>query len=260
MFPYDAALLAAILSKPRSIADVLTAMNMMEATFQDADGLKWFHWLYLQVTQAVETRVVSGGFASLAWLAELDVQFADLYFDALRLTIQGQRAPGCWRALFDRRNEVLTARIQFAMAGVNAHINHDLPIAIVNTCIATGVVPRHGSPEYLDYTAVNSTLDALVDVAKRELRMRLLGDALPPVSHLETTIASWNMSAAREAAWTNAEILWTVRGTPVLTKRFLDGLDGLTAVAGKALLTPVPLIEPVIGPPTSSARVRPEVP
>src|SRR5512133_779262 len=119
MFPYDGALVAAIQSKPRSIADVLAAMDTMEASLQDDDGLKWFHWLYLQVTQAVETRVVSGGFASLAWLAELDVQFADLYFNALRLTIQGQRAPGCWRSLFDRRNEVLVARIQFAMAGVN---------------------------------------------------------------------------------------------------------------------------------------------
>ena len=66
MFPYDPALLAAIPPKPRSIADVLTAMNTMEAVLQDGDGLKWFHWLYLQVTQAVETRVVAGGFASLA--------------------------------------------------------------------------------------------------------------------------------------------------------------------------------------------------
>lgn len=241
MFPYDAALVAAIQSKPRSIADVLAAMNTMEASLVDADGLKWFNWLYLQVTEAVQTRVVRGGFASLAWLAELDVQFAELYFNALRLTLQGQRAPSCWRSLFDRRTHILVARIQFAMAGVNAHINHDLPIAIVNTCVATGTLPRHGSTEYLDYTAVNSTLDGLVDLAKRELQLRLLGDALPPVSHLETTIASWNMSAAREAAWTNAEILWSLRGMPALAKRFLDGLDGLTSVAGKTLLTPVPV-------------------
>jgi hypothetical protein len=241
VFPYDPALLAAIPSKPRSIPEVLAAMDTIEASLQDADGLKWFHWLYLQVTRAVETRVVSGGFASLAWLAELDVQFAGLYFNALRQNLQGQRAPGCWRSLFDRRNQVLVARIQFAMAGVNAHINHDLPIAIVNTCLATGTVPLHGSPEYLDYTAVNTTLDSLVDMAKRELRMRLLGDALPPVSHLETTLAAWNMAAAREAAWTNAEILWSLRGMPALSKRFLDGLDGLTSVAGKSLLTPGPV-------------------
>jgi hypothetical protein len=48
----------------------------------DGDGLKWFNWLYLQVTQAVEARVASGGFADPAWLAQLDVQFAHLYFSA----------------------------------------------------------------------------------------------------------------------------------------------------------------------------------
>jgi uncharacterized protein DUF5995 len=241
MFPYDPALLAAVQSKPASIPEVLETMDMMEATLQDADGLKWFHWLYLQVTQAVEKRVVAGGFASLAWLAELDVQFAELYFSALRQALAGQRSPGCWRLLFDRRNHALVARIQFALAGINAHINHDLPMAIVNTCLATGTVPLHGSQEYQDYTATNTTLDSLIDRAKRELMCRLLGDPLPPISHLEDTLAAWNVSAAREAAWTNAEILWGLRGLPFMADRFEDGLDGLTAVAGKTLLTPVPL-------------------
>ncbi len=241
MFPYDAALLAAVKPAPRSIADVLAAMDSMEAPMADGDGLKWFHWLYLQVTHAVETRVVAGGFASLAWLAELDVRFAELYFAALRQSLAGGVAPACWRSVFERRTDVRAARVQFALAGINAHINHDLPIAIVNTCQATGTVPRHGSPEYQDYTAVNSTLEGLMATARRELMCRLLGDALPAVSHLEDTVAAWNISAARETAWTNAEILWSLRAAPPLGARFLAGLDGLTAVAGKALLVPVPM-------------------
>jgi hypothetical protein len=72
------------------------------------------------------------------------------------------------------------------------------------------------------------------------LLVRLLGDPLPPVSHLEDTIAAWNVSAAREAAWQNAELLWHLRDAPPLSSNFLDTLDGLTTVAGKALLVPVP--------------------
>ena len=84
------------------------------------------------------------------------------------------------------------------------------------------------------------TLDALIESAKQTLRVRLLGDALPPVSHLEDTVAAWSVSAAREAAWQNAELLWHLRDLRPLSSNFLDTLDGLTTVVSKALLVPVP--------------------
>jgi hypothetical protein len=138
------------------------------------------------------------------------------------------------------RDKTRIARIQFALAGINAHINHDLCIAIVATSTNTGTVPSHGTPQYSDYTAVNAPLDGLIETAKQTLHVRLLGDALPPVSHLEDTIAAWGTSAAREQAWNNAEILWLLKNTPLVTASYLEGLDGLTTFAGKALLVPVP--------------------
>jgi len=54
MFPYDPEILAALLTPPKSVADVIRIMLNIEATCSDSDGLKWFNWLYLQVTQAVE--------------------------------------------------------------------------------------------------------------------------------------------------------------------------------------------------------------
>jgi hypothetical protein len=240
MFPYDAALLAAVQMPPQSIADVLQTMQMIGGTCIDGDGLKWFNWLYLQVTQSVETRVASGGFSDPAWLAELDVQFARLYFGALESALRDQSSPGCWQALFERRDQAAVARIQFALAGINAHINHDLPQAIVATCQVTATSPQYGGEQYQDYTALNSNLDSLIESAKRTLHVRLLGDPLPPVSHLEDTIAAWSVSAAREAAWQNAELLWHLRSVPPLSSTFMDTLDGLTTVAGKALLVPVP--------------------
>lgn len=240
MCPYDPVLLAAVRTPPQSIADVLQTMQTIRATCIDGDGLKWFNWLYLQVTQAVETRVASGGFTDPAWLAELDVQFARLYFGALESALRDQSTPGCWQALFDRRNEAAIARIQFALAGINAHINHDLPQAIVATCQVTATIPEYGGEQYQDYTALNSTLDSLIESAKQTLHVRLLGDPLPPVSHLEDTIAAWSVSAAREAAWHNAELLWHLRSGSPLSSTFITTLDGLTTVASKALLVPVP--------------------
>ena len=235
MFPYDDKLLAAVQGTPQSVDEVIRTMEAIGAICSDGDALKWFNWLYLSVTQAVAARVDAGGFQDPAWMATLDVQFAGLYFEALRAGLSGQTPPRCWKALFDRRNWTALARIQCALAGINAHINHDLPVAIVRT----GTMPVHRDAHYEDYTALNSTLSAQVDSAKTELHVRLLGDLLPPVSQLEDTVAAFSVTAAREAAWNNAEMMWALGAFPRLSARMLDTLDGMTAVIGKTLLVPV---------------------
>jgi hypothetical protein len=240
VFPYDPTLLAAAKTNPESVDDVLRTMRVIADACIDGDGLKWFNALYLQVTQAVQRRIVSGGFNDPQWLAGLDVQFARLYFKALASSLSGKPTPGCWQVLFDSRSETPIARIQFALAGVNAHINHDLPQAIVANGQATRIIPVHACAQYSDYTNLNSTLDSLIETAKRELHVRLLGDPLPPFSRLEDTIAAWNVSAARESAWNNAELLWHLEDKPPLAATFMNTLDGLTTVAGKTLMVPVP--------------------
>jgi Family of unknown function (DUF5995) len=240
MFPYDSTLLAAVQAVPQSVDDVLQTLQTIDTTCVAGDGLKWFNWLFSQITQAVEARVVSGGFDDPAWLAQLDVQFARLYFSALESWLSDQASAACWEVLFSSRGQANIARIQFALAGVNAHINHDLAQAIATTCQITGTTPDHGGTHYNDYTALNSTLDGRIESAKSTLNVRLLGDALPPISRLEDTIAAWNVSAAREKAWQNAEHLWLVRSSPLLASSFMDMLDGFTIVIGKTLLVPVP--------------------
>jgi hypothetical protein len=240
MFPYDAQLLACLQTPPASIADVLATMQSIDALAVDGDGLKWFNWLYFQVTQSVETRVSAGGFADQAFLSELDVQFAQLYFNALKNFLSNAQLPDCWNSLLTQRSQTELMRLQFAMAGINAHINHDLPIALVATCQAQNLVPQHNTTQYTDYTSLNTTLDSLIEEAKQTLNVRLLGDALPAASIVENTIAAWSVSAAREAAWNNSELLWHLRAEPLFSAGFLDTLDGLTSVVSKALLVPIP--------------------
>ncbi len=159
MFAYDSAILAVVSKAPQSVPDVVQIMQTIQSTCADGDGLKWFNWLYLGVTQKVLARVGSGGFSDPAWMAALDVQFANFYFAALRASLSGEETPGCWQALFAQRNQSAIARIQFALAGMNAHINHDLPLAIMATCKTSAGAPQHGTAHYNDYTALNSTLD-----------------------------------------------------------------------------------------------------
>jgi len=138
MFPYDTALLATDRPLPNLSQTFSKPSRASAALCIDGDGLKWFNWVYLQVTQAVEARVAGGGFTDPTWLAQLDVQFARLYFTALKSSLCGQPTSPCWQVLFTGRNQGAIARIQFALAGMNAHINHDLPEAFVTTSQVTG--------------------------------------------------------------------------------------------------------------------------
>ena len=267
MFAYDPELAAATEKPPQSVAEVLQTLQTIEAICVEGDGLRWFNRLYREVTQSVAglvndtspqqaqpqqaippqpakdgpAGVPRTAFHDPQWLAELDVQFGRLYLKALHDRLTGGSCPGCWDAFFAVRDNALIARIQFALAGINAHINRDLAAAITATCAARNTVPQHGTPQYADYTAINSTLEALIETAKRELHVRLLGDALPEISRLEDTVAAWGTGAAREQAWRHAEALWQLRHLPTIAAGYLDGLDGLTTFGNKALLVPVPL-------------------
>jgi len=238
MFPYDPTILAAVQAKPQKIADVFRIMQTIDVTCVEEDGLKWFNWLYMTVTQALENKVAGGGFNDPAWLSELDVLFARLYFDALAGELSGGSRPESWKAMFSVRNQVKISRIQFAMAGMNAHINHDLPMAVVSTCQATNTAPQRGTYQYNDYTSVNAMLDGLIDQAKQKLNVRLPGDPLPAVSHLEDLIATWDISIFREKSWDTAQSLWGESGAEINLR--MDQRDAIVAALSAALLIPVP--------------------
>jgi hypothetical protein len=175
MSPTDTQLLQVLATPAATVADVLAHLQDMDAVLPPQDGLKWFTWLYLQVTQAVESSLGTGPWNDPDWLRGLDVNFASLYFTALQNDLQGSGpVPMCWKTVFDARDKTHLARIQFALAGINSHINHDLPSAMVTTCEQRGVTPTHGGPQYQDDSAINGVLDNLVETAKREPCFRSL--------------------------------------------------------------------------------------
>ena len=236
-FAYDDQVAALVAKDAASIDDVVAKLQGVDALLDGTrDGLKWFNTLYLEVTLAVKDRVArndfSSGAAGSAYIATLDFAFANLYFAALRGWLGGGALPESWRVLLEQRGNAALARIQFALAGVNAHINRDLAVAVVNTCAQ----PRHGTVEYTAYTEVNTTLDSLVEQAKTELMVSLPGDSLAAVDTVEQVVASWSVEAARESAWVHAEVLAALEVESELGRRFIESTDGAAALAGKALL------------------------
>ena len=236
----DNPLLTSATSQPTTVAEVIAALEAIDGLLPDTDGLKWFNWLYLTVTKAVDLNIAAEAWHNPAWLTQLDVVFAGLYLSALSAWLTpGETAPKCWAILFDSRNDAKLARIQFALAGINAHIDHDLSEAVVETCRQFGIAPVHQSPEYLDYTQVNNILEPIVNQAKSQLLTGLLGDDLPSIDYVENMAAAFGLRTAREAAWTNGEILFHVEVIPGLGDRFLDGLDNAATRAARGLLAPL---------------------
>jgi hypothetical protein len=233
--------LLAIASTPvDSIPQVIASLEAIDQTLPDTDGLKWFNWLYLNASRAVNASLTADRWLNKRWISTLDVVFARCYLSALeRWLTPGSSPPKCWQLLFRSRADARLARIQFALAGANAHINHDLPQAVIETCKQLGFEPVHLSSQYEDYCQVNVVLDPMADRAKVELQAGLLGDKLPAVHLVESLAAMWSLRSVREAAWTNAEIEWHLRTLPTLAARYRDALDDTTELASRGLLAPV---------------------
>jgi len=220
-----------------TVAGVLQMMTDIDQSLPDTDGLKWFNHLYLAVTTAIRDSVATTTFNDPAWIEQLDVIFANLYFNALALGADDvSAAPAAWQPLLAARSDPGLAKIQFALAGMNAHINRDLPVAIVQIYQATGGAPSRADPHYADYETVNGILETVETQVKQEFTTGILGAVDAVAGPLDDVLAMWSVRAARDAAWTHAEVLWNLRDLPDLQNNFLATLDDFTGFAGRGLL------------------------
>ena len=123
-------------------------MTAISAALPPTDGLACFNRMYLIVTERVRTEVDSTFYGDPAFMAALDVTFFNLYLGAVtgfkRGAADGRRV--LERAAGRAGRPPLFAPLQFALAGMNADINHDLPMAVVATCRDLSYRARPGDP------------------------------------------------------------------------------------------------------------------
>ena len=228
-----------------SIDDVLSIMTAIDSHLPDSDGVKWFNRLYLEVTHSVLNAVTGSAFRDPQFMSKLDVVFANLYFAAMGAgDVDPSRAPSAWRPLLRARRNRGIARLQFALAGMNAHINRDLPEGIVQVFEALGGDPTSNDARREDFDSVNELLERVEGEVKADFSVGVIGIVDIAAGRVDDIAAMWNVRVARNAAWTNAEVLWTLRRMPHIRSAFFDTLDRSTGLAGRGLLTPTG-IDPV---------------
>lgn len=226
------------------IKEVLARLEAIEKELPDTDGVKWFNRLYLEMTQEVDA-VPNERQAAPPFLEKLDVVFANHYFAAYDTAGTGSLPAGypfhAWKPLFEARHERGIAPVQFALAGMNAHINHDLSISVCETCTELGRDLRNDSPEREDYDSVNGMIAAVEKRMKKWMMTGLLKDLDRVFNPVDDIIAVWNVEAARAAAWVRAQVLWSLRALAPLRREYEEMNDSATGFASRALLVPVGL-------------------
>jgi Family of unknown function (DUF5995) len=227
-----------------NIKEVLARLEAIESERPTSDGVKWFNRLYLEMTQQVDA-VPPQHQDAPPFLEKLDVVFANRYFAAYDTAGTGSPPAGypfhAWKPLFEARFERGIAPVQFALAGMNAHINHDLSIAVCETCAELGRELRNDSPEHKDYDSVNGMIATVEKRMKKWMMTGLLKELDRVFRPVDDIIAVWNVEAARAAAWVRAEVLWSLRELPPLRHEYEEMNDSATGFAGRALLVPVGL-------------------
>jgi hypothetical protein len=219
-----------------SVQDVITRLRRIDSELPPADGAAVFNRMYLTVTEAVAAELEADTvFKDPVFMEHLDVTFASFWIGAYDAGIHD--VPRAWAALFERRHDRAVLPIQFALAGMNSHIGHDLPVAVVETCQERDTSLAQAGVRH-DYEAVNRLLAECESKVRRSFLTapgQEVDAHLGPVVHI---VDSWEIDKARDVAWVNAEAMWAIRHVGSLAKRYRAALASTIGMASRYLLTP----------------------
>jgi len=232
--------------RPTDVAAVVDQLARLQGYLDQvppllgSNPLADFNKLYRTITESVLDRLNTGRFRDPEFLALLDVEFAARYFDALRFwSVTSGDCPRVWGVIFKRIAGPDVRALPSAVAGVNAHINYDLPFALIRTFEQLNLTPVDDSDQHHDYLQVNDIFaEAIPDLRRSYLdKVQLLIDTMN--GDLDDWWQGEMVEYSRNVAWRNAQKLWGVRHDPASVERERDRLDDISSLLGRLLLSPL---------------------
>jgi hypothetical protein len=221
-----------------TLDDVVTGFADLERAFQaNGDHRAIFATLYLVVSREMRDRVAQRAFLDPDWVHLYAVTFANFYRTALEAYDGGHASdvPRAWRLCFDAAAARTGLVLQDMLLGVNAHVNHDLALALERISIDPDRDRRRS-----DHHAVNAVLAAVTERATARLSA-LYAPGLAGLDdcagELDEMIGHFSLEVARDHAWESAVALTNARDRRErdLTTRFVSSRAALIA---RLLLTP----------------------
>lgn len=196
---------------------------------------------YQRTTRAVAAAVDAGYFEDPAWVARWDVAFAELFLLAHDADLAGGEVPRPWRLAFaaDPQLPVLA----HLLLGMNAHINFDLPPAMLsvisNDEFADRVLLERRRRDHERIDRILASRVAAEDIAIGG-RRTVLDRLLQPLNRLSSRRF---LREARRKVWINVGQLQAARMEgPAAYGRRLSELELLSAAKIADLLVPGPVL------------------
>lgn len=201
--------------RPATI-DALEAgmQRRLESLAPEETAVRDFLCTYLRTTSAVGAAIEAGTFEDPAWVERWDLAFANLYLDAVDAYLSHEGRPSRpWRLAFGAAPAL--PPLVNVLLGVNAHINYDLPQALV----AVIADEEFRDPSLLarrrrDHDRIDGILSGRVAAEDVEISARsvrsVLDRALRPVNRWA---ARRFLKEAREKVWKNTMQLWRAKSS-----------------------------------------------
>lgn len=214
------------------------------------DPRRFFLGTYSRTTAAVGEAIREARFEDPEWVDRWDVVFADLYLDALTADdTDPMSAPRPWRTAFGAPAGLHP--LQHVLLGINAHVNYDLPQALI------AVIPAEDFDRPLvmarrrrDHERIDAVLSSRVAAEDAELAEASQAHTMPARSVLRTVkdrlLQPANRAAskrflreARQKVWHNTELLHQARlDGDAAYRRSLAELEILATARVADLLAP----------------------
>ena len=231
---------------PESVDALVARMEKVLAELETTgDPGRFFLGTYLRTTRAVGVALDAGLFEDPDWVTRWDVDFAEIYLDALEAhRTDPAGVPGPWRLAFGAAPGLPPEA--HVLLGMNAHINYDLPQSLVRMIPPEDFV----SPSLLarrerDHARIDGVLAARVgaeDIALQRAggRRTRLDRILAPANRRASRLF---LRESRRKVWANTTVLHAARTVgPAAYAVRLGDLEAVSAARVADLLRPGPVL------------------
>ena len=222
----------------RTIDEVVRRFAAREARYRGmSDRRSIFLTLYGIVSEEMRSRLEQRFFTDNEWVHRYAVAFANLYREALDRYEEGRPndVPKAWRLCFDAAKAGKGLVLQDMFLGVNAHVNNDLPLALV----AVSIEPDRALRQK-DHAAVNAVLGAITERATQRVAT-LYAPGLTAMDaaagQLDEMLSLFSLQVARDSAWESAVSLSSA-GTAAERTLVTTLISSRAAVLARLLLAP----------------------
>lgn len=197
------------LSEPfQTVDDVISGLEWFEKFCLDSADLRGvFATAYLHITRSLQKSILDQQFKNNPWTEKYLVRFGDLYRIALIYYDRSRPAdvPKSWQISFEAADRKEGFIIQHLLMGINAHINHDLAIALYDVGIKSNQADK-----YDDHNRVNNILEDATEGLKNEVSSKyapILRRLDRAAGTMDDRLIQFSIPKAREHAWTFAVAL-----------------------------------------------------